>query len=65
MNLQKNISDVFKWDVYTKNELIHFLIMHENMKGKKELFEANFSVELCFSNNLHVLTHLKLRTDSQ
>ena len=52
MNLNKiNKSNIFNWDIYTKQELIHILIMHENMKGKQDLFETlnelQYGVDIC------------------
>ena len=48
MNLNKiNKSNIFNWDIYTKQELIHILIMHENMKGKQDLFETLNELQYC------------------
>ena len=50
-NAKENKSAVFNWNVYTKQELIHILIMHENMKGKQDLFETlnelQYGVDIC------------------
>ena len=40
MDVKQNKSDVFNWEVYTKKELIHILIMHENMTGKQDIFKT-------------------------
>ena len=51
VNTKENKSDVFNWDVYTKQELIHILYMHENMTGKKDLFatlnELQYGADSC------------------
>ena len=50
-NARENKSDVFNWNIYTKQELIHILIMHENIKGRKDLFETlnelQYGVDIC------------------
>ena len=50
-NARENKSDVFNWHIYTKQELIHILIMHENIKGRKDLFETlnelQYGVDIC------------------
>ena len=51
MDVKQNKSDVFNWEVYTKKELIHILIMHENMTGKQDIFktlnELQYGVTCC------------------
>ena len=50
-NARENKSDVFNWNIYTKQELIHILIMHENIKCRKDLFETlnelQYGVDIC------------------
>ena len=50
-NARENKSDVFNWNIYTKQELIHILIMLENIKGRKDLFETlnelQYGVDIC------------------
>ena len=63
-NARENKSDVFNWNIYTKQELIHILIMHENIKGRKDLFETlnelQYGVDICkYSKSMYGKDYIK------
>ena len=40
MKNENKKSEIFNFKTFTKNELIHFLLLTENLKGKETLFDV-------------------------